>query len=589
MRNVQTASPRSVRRAAVSRSGRPLRGATLWLLMGLPALLLALFFYAPMASVLSGGVRTPDGHITLQRISLLLSDPYILRLIRFTAWQALLSSLLSTLIGIPMAYILARREFFGRSLLSALTMVPFVLPSITVALGFLLMFGTNGWFNHALDALFGVKVHLLHSLWAILLAHAFYNAPIVARTTQSAWEQLDPRIHESARSLGAPPWGVWRDVTLPAILPAVLSGSLLAFIFSFLSFPIVLALGGARYSTLEVEIYTQMRVLWDQEMGAALAALQAVISLSFAYFLLRAQGRTAAFAGKHAAAPRRPLLGTSRSIRSTLKDAPLWLFIAAALLLFLGPIFSVVIDSLRGSQGGLSTASYLRLLSLGHNAHVGSAPLHAIENSLRFGIWAASIALVAGATFTYGLTRGMMKRRPALETLAMAPLVVSSVALGYGFLIAFRHPPLDAITPDGRVIMVHGVLAFPFVLRTLRPTFESVDLRLTEAARTLGASALRAFRDVELPLLARSLVVAFAFSFALSISEMSATMMLARPGTVTMPVSVYRLLAARDFQAASAMAVLLVLVTAGCFLMLELVTKSVRREGKRAGSVRHES
>ncbi len=552
-----------------------------WLLLGVPALFLALFFYIPIGSVLQGGLRSPEGLFTLERIGALLADPYIQRLVRFTVWQAFLSSALSTLIGLPMAYVLARRRFLGHSLLSALTIVPFVLPSITVALGFLLMFGANGWLNQGFESLFGVRVQLLHSLWAILLAHAFYNAPIVARTTQSAWEQLDPRLQESARSLGASPWGVWRDVTLPAILPAVLSGAILAFIFSFLSFPIVLALGGARFSTIEVEIYTQMRVLWDREMGAALAALQAVISLCFAYFLLRAQGRAASFTVTRTDAARRPLLDRAHPFISFVKQTPLWLFVGAAALLFLGPMASVAIDSFTDTHGQPSLAAYARLISVGHNAHIGSASLSAIGNSLRYGLWAGAIALVVGASFTYGLTRGARRRRPALETLAMAPLVISSVALGYGFLIASRQPPLGAMPPDARIVFAHAVLAFPFVLRSLRPTFETVDVRLTEAARTLGASRSRAFLDVELPLLARSLVVAFAFAFALSLSEMSATMMLAAPQTVTMPVSIYRLLAARDFGAASAMAVFLIAVTAGCFLLLEVGTKVIRREPKR--------
>src|SRR5690606_1031836 len=143
----------------------------------------------------------------------------------------------------------------------------------------------------ALEALFGFKVRVLHTLWAIVLAHAFYNGPLVARMTQGAWERLDPALEESARTLGAGPLAVWRDVTLPAIAPGVVSGAVLAFIYCFMSFPIVLSLGGVRFSTLEVEIFTLMRVLLDYETAAALAAVQAVVSLLFAYVFLRLEGR----------------------------------------------------------------------------------------------------------------------------------------------------------------------------------------------------------------------------------------------------------------------------------------------------------
>ncbi|HEY8416466.1 MAG TPA: ABC transporter permease subunit, partial [Limnochordales bacterium] len=174
------------------------------------ALLLAFAFYFPIGAALVAGFRDQQagGALTLARFAALLTDPYILGLLRFTAWQAFLSAALSVAIGVPLGYLLANRSFPGKTLVSSLVMVPFVMPAITVALGFLVMYGTNGWFNETLDALFGFKVRVLHTLWAIVLAHAFYNGPLVARLTQGAWERLDPALEESARTLGAGPWAV---------------------------------------------------------------------------------------------------------------------------------------------------------------------------------------------------------------------------------------------------------------------------------------------------------------------------------------------------------------------------------------------
>src|SRR5690606_8984536 len=114
---------------------------------------------------------------------------------------------------------------------------------------------------------------------------------------------------ESARSLGASPLRAFRDVTLPATLSGLAGGAALAFIYSFMSFPIVLALGGARYATLEVEIFTNVQVLWDWETGAALAAIQAALSLGFVYFVLRLQRDPTAFGGRSSGARRQPLFG----------------------------------------------------------------------------------------------------------------------------------------------------------------------------------------------------------------------------------------------------------------------------------------
>mgnify|MGYP001236302341 CR=1 FL=1 len=541
--------------------------------MGVPALFLAAFFYLPIVEALSRGFRGPDGGFSFQAAVSLLKDPYIQRLIRFTALQAAWSSLLSAVIGVPLAYILARTEFPGRRLATALVMLPFVLPSITVALGFLLMFGTNGWLNQFLRSAFGVELRVLHSLWAILLAHAFYNAPVVARMTQSAWEQVDPRLEESARVLGASPVRAFRDVSLPAALSGVIGGMTLAFIYCFMSFPIVLALGGARYATLEVEIFTNVQVLWDWETGAALAAIQAAISLGFVYFALRAQREPASFAGRSRGARRQPLFG-----RPTASRFAAWAFVTFSAIFFAGPIASIALHALTDARGAFSLDGFARIFSARHSAFIGNAPLESIYTSLRLGAAAAAIALAAGTAFAYGYIRGPMSGRTWVETLSFAPLVVSSVALGFGFLLAFSRPPLSAIPPDWRVILVHSVLAFPFVVRAVRPVLGGMDPGLGEAARTLGARPMRAFLSVELPLVAGGVFVAYAFAFGLSVGEMSATMMLARPGLVTMPVSVYRLLAARDFQGASAMALVLAAVCGGVFVAVEWASRAVRRE-----------
>lgn len=555
------------------------------------ALLLAFLFYVPMGTVLLQALHVTPGTgvdgaggepsavvYSIQRFVELVTDPYILGLIRFTAWQAFLSTLLSIAVGVPLAYVLANRSFRGKTFVSSFMMVPFVMPAVTVALGFLLMFGINGWFNETLHFLFGTKVRVLHSLWAIVLAHAFFNAPLVARMTQGAWERLDPALEESARTLGAGPLAVWFHVTLPAILPGLISGGLLAFVYCFMSFPIVLALGGARFSTLEVEIYTMIRVLLDYETGAALAAVQAGISLLFAYVMLRVEGLSPFSFASGRARPRKPLFRR----RGGGWDVLLGVFLVAVALLFVGPLASIVVDSVNDG-GAISVKAYERVFTAGFDAHLGGPPVRSIANSVRFGLIAAAIALAAGATFVYAMVRIVRRRAPVVETLTMAPVAVSSVALAYGILLAFRQAPLSALSDDLRIPFVHAVLAFPFVVRSFRPVLQGVDTQLVEAARTLGANRWRAFFDVELPLALTGLLVAFALSFGLSVSETSAALMLSRPDQVTMPVSVYRFLASRDFAGAAAMAVVLMAVTGGVFWLSEMAAAFARRRQSDGG------
>ena len=207
-----------------------------------------------------------------------------------------------------------------------------------------------------------------------------------------------------------------------------------------------------------------MRVLLDYEMAAALAAVQAGVSLLFAYVFLRLEG------------PAPHLFASARGRRTTplggrWQDAWLWVLLAVLTVFFVGPMASIVADSVRGADGGVSLQAYERIVTAGHDFHLGGPPLRSIQNSLRFAATAALIALAAGASFVYATVRFIGRRLPLLETLSLAPMAVSSVALAYGISVAFRGP-LQFVPQDLRIPLVHAVLAFPFVVRAFRPVLQ---------------------------------------------------------------------------------------------------------------------
>lgn len=534
--------------------------------LGLPFAFLGLFFYYPLASVLREGLPLVDD---------VLARPYFQRVILFTIEQALLSTLAAVALGFPLAYLLTRYDFPGKRLIRSLTIVPFVLPAITVALGFILLFGRNGWLNQALMALLPLgepPIKVLYTLWAIVLAHAFYNAPLIARVVSATWEGLDPSYEESARALGASPARVFWTVTLPQLLPALLSAATIVFIFCFLSFPIVLTLGGARFSTLEVEIYTQVKALFNRPQGAALAIVGLGFSLFFVYAYLRLGGVFARELTIQRKARAQPLFP---SWRDTLRPNRLliWAFIAVSALILAGPMLAVLVDSflIKTSEGTrLGLDWYRFIVQTQYSPRIGDPPLRAVLNSLTFGLGAVMIALPLGVIVAFIVTRFNLPGRKVLDALLMASIATSSVILGLALLRAYLQPPLQVSGTAFAVIIAHAVIVYPFVVRTAAPLFVSFDRSLVEAARSLGASRFRAFWDVERPWLVPGLLVGALFAFALSLGETSATLMLARPGLKTMPVAIYQFLSGREaLGAASAMSVLMILVSASAFVLLE--------------------
>ena len=187
--------------------------------------------------------------------------------------------------------------FRGKSLLRALTTIPFVLPTMVVAAAFTALLGPRGHLNPlADDGLWAWRrrpFDLQHTLALVLIAHVFYNAAIIVRLVGGFWANLDPRIEEAARVLGAGRWRTFREVTLPLLLPSIVAASLLVFLFCFTSFGVILVLGGPQLATIEVEIYYQAVPLFNLPLAAALSIVQMVFTFAIMAVYTRIQARAA--------------------------------------------------------------------------------------------------------------------------------------------------------------------------------------------------------------------------------------------------------------------------------------------------------
>ncbi len=544
----------------------------------LPLAFLLLFFYYPLGSILVGGLTDEAGRASLARPAAILADPYYRRIIAFTVGQAALSTLLAVLLGLPGAWLMARCEFRGKSFLRALTTVPYVLPSIIVVLGFVLFFGNNGILNRLLMGLFGLTapaLRVLYSLPAILLAHAFYNFPICIRVVSSLWSRINPRLEEAARSLGAHGLGLYWRVVLPQILPGILAAAALIFIFCLMSFAVILVLGGGpRYTTIEVEVYRLARVGLDLKTSSALALIGSALSLTFLYAYTGLQQR-AGFAEElqEAAAGRR--LGELLRRPAGLLLA---VYLLAVFLLILAPLGAVALYSLQRRSGWAGEVSfslqwYRRLL------FESPQNLLAILNTLFYGLMTAVLALPLGTVFAWLAARGRFPGARLLEAAAMLPIGVSSVILGLGYLKAFQAMPGWLTAGRIAIVLAHTVIAYPFVIRTVSAVLRKIRPSLEEAARSLGAHGWRLLWSLELPLLRPALITGAAFAFAVSAGEINATIMLADPRRISMPIAIYRLISAYNFYGACAMAVLLMACSFLAFLLID------RLGGERGGGL----
>ncbi|MFI5614757.1 ABC transporter permease [Amycolatopsis sp. NPDC051903] len=519
-----------------------LRTTGLALLGLLPVAFLVVFFAWPVVAILGRGFSAGG-------VDTVLADAQTWQLAAFTLVSAAASTVVALVAGLPVAYVLARVKLPGVALARTLVLVPFVLPTVVVGLAFRALWPDGG-------------------VLPLVLANAFFNVAVVARTVAGLWAHLDPRATEAARALGASPWRAFRTVTLPALAPAVTSAAAVVFLFCATSFGVVLILGGGRYRTLETEIYLRTVDLLDLSGAAALSLIQfAAVLAALAVGAVARRRRENAGKLKQAA-PRRP------------RKAEWWTVGAATLVvaLLMTPIVALLVESL-STPDGWSLAGYRALATTGTNDALQVSGWVAAQNSLAAATDAtllamgvgvvASVVLVALRRSPGRLARGMGE---TMDAALMLPLGVSAVTVGFGYLVTLDALPGDLRTSPMLVPLAQALVIIPLVVRMILPVLRAVEVRLRQAAATLGASPARVWREIDLPLTARSLVAAAGFGFVVALGEFGATSFLARPDAPTLPVAVATLISRPgelNNQMAYAACTLLMVVTVAAVALID--------------------
>ncbi|RMG92716.1 MAG: iron ABC transporter permease [Chloroflexi bacterium] len=530
-----------------------------WLLILIPVLFLGFFFFAPLINILRLS-------ITATAIRTLFTRGYYGRIIWFTVWQAAVSTVLTLIVGFPAAWLFSHYRFRGQQWLKALTTVPFVMPTVVVAAAFRALLGANGLLNAWLMWLTGSDVPLIRleqSIVIILLAHVFYNVTVVVRLVGGFWGNLNPRVMEAAQTLGASPWRTFREVTLPLLRPSLVSASILIYLFTFTSFGVILILGGPTFSTLETEIYRQYVTFLQPDIAAVLALLQIVFTFGLMSLYARWQRKTAV------SLDFRPHQTNLQPVK-TWRQRIILLIISSYLILFLVlPLLALVWRSLVDREGNLTLAYYTALPVLRRGSIIFVPPLTAVRNSIGYALLTVFSAGMLGVITASFLARPS-RWRDWLEPLFMLPLGVSAVTLGFGYVITLNQ----LRTSPWLVLIAHTLVAFPFVVRTLLPVLQSIKPSLREAAAVMGASPWQVWREIDLPIIGRALLVGSVFAFTVSMGEFGATSFIVRPnsGFLTVPIAIERYLSqpgALNFGQAMAMSTILMLVTAVGFMAIE--------------------
>ena len=475
----------------------------------LPAAALLVLMMAPLGRLLWAGW---SGEVSLagaaQATPWTIWAPWQDEYLRWRVWwsllQAAITCALAFFMGLPLAWVLARFEFAGRTLVLRLLMLPFVVPTLVAALGVLALWGPRG----VLSGWLGIS--LQDTPWLLLYGNLFFNLCLVVRAGVDALGQVNARQVFAARSLGATPWRAFWRIEWPAIAPWLMSSLCLVFLYCFAGFGLALVLGGQRYATVEVEIYTL--VAHELQLGQASVLALWMLLLTGAVALMYAALE------KRLAAPVRvqPLA------RQTPQGLTQWLILLAALgVLFVICALPILAIVWRAVAAGWRVWAEV----------FGPEVRAALWNTLRFSAVALVLATVLGILHAMAAQSSVWWRGAAF-----LPFVVSPVTVAFGLLLLY--PDWTASLP--LLLAAYAVLAYPFVAKSMSSGLDSMPPHLLHAARTLGASPQRTFWRVTLPLLRPALRRGMAFAAATALGEFAVTLFLSRPEWATLTTLIYQ-------------------------------------------------
>ena len=504
---------------------------------GLVLTMLALLVLAPMAGLLHLSALPGYEALDLR----FWENAYLRRVVFFSLWQALLSTLLSVLPAILVARAFAMLPDLPlRRLLLGLFALPLVVPAVVVVMAVVSVYGSDGWLPIG-RSLYGIN--------GILLAHVFFNLPLAVRLLLPQWQAVPQHHWQLGEQLGMNAWQRFRFIEWPLLresLPGVL---LLIFMLCLTSFAVVLTLGGGpRSTTVEVAIYQSLRFDFDPARAVLLALLQLGLCMLVAMLTLKLQ--------------RMPeveiAISTPYRHRENLSR---WFNLGLILMatLYVGmPLLSLLIDALDGPLG--QALGDLRLWQ-------------ALVNTLSIGLSAALLSVTAGwflLQYSASLAREGRARAAKLVDLAGSTVyVVPPLVIGTGMFVLLS-PHVDVFSwVYPIVIAVNALMGLPFVIRCLGPAMRQNHARYHRLCLGLALHGWNRFRYVEWPSLRRPLGLAIALVAVLAMGDLGVIALFGSTHSTTLALMIYQQLGAYLVAQATVTAVLLLLLCLGVFALLE--------------------
>ena len=528
---------------------------------------LTLFILYPLAILLVDSL-VGDGSFGVGVFRRIFAMPSFTRAITNTLKVGFLVGILSTLVGLLFAYVevYVKMDKFAGGLFKVVSMLPVVSPPFVLSLSMIMLFGKAGIITRYV---LGIYDNSVYGFWGIAVVQTLTFFPVCYMMLKGLLKNIDPSLEEAARDMGASRWKVFTSVTLPLMLPGLGNAFLVTFIESIADFANPMIIGGS-YDTLATTIYLQITGAYDKAGAAAMAVVLLCITLAmFAvqkYYLERKTAAT--LTGK---ASRGRMLISDRSVK-----IPLTVLCALVALFVIMMYLCVPIGACFPTWGFKFFPLTGKWFQLVFSRYHG---LQAFRDSFILSLIASPITALLSMIISYLVVKRNFKSKGFIEAVSMLAMAVPGTVLGVGYIRGFSGGLFHTGLLQG-LYGTAGILIIVFVVRSL-PTgtrsgisaLRQIDKSIEESAYDMGADSFRVFMTVTLPLIKDSFLSGLVTAFVRSITAISAIILLVTPQFLLITVQINEFAEKGSYSLACAFATILIAITYGSVLLMNLVTK----------------
>ena len=528
---------------------------------------LTLFILYPLAILLVDSFYGGEG-FTLATFQKVMAMPTFRTAIGNTLKVGFLVGILSTIVGLLFAYVevYVKMWRFVGGLFKVVSMLPVVSPPFVLSLSMIMLFGKAGIITRQWLKIYDNSVY---GFWGIVIVQTLTFFPVCYMMLKGLLKNIDPSLEEAARDMGASRWKVFATVTFPLLLPGLGNAFLVTFIESIADFANPMIIGGS-YDTLATTIYLQITGAYDKEGAAAMAVVLLCITLGMfivqKYYL---EAKTAAtLTGK---ASRGRMLIADRSV-----TIPLTILCSLATLFVIMMYACVPIGALFPTWGYKFTPLTFKWFGQVFSRYHG---LQAFRDSFVLSLIAAPITALLSMIISYLVVKRKFRSKGFIEAVSMLAMAVPGTVLGVGYIRGFS----GGVFHTGFLQSLYGsaaILIIVFVVRSL-PTgtrsgisaLRQIDKSIEESAYDMGADSFKVFMTVTLPLIKDSFLSGLVTAFVRSITAISAIILLVTPSVYLITVQINEFAEKGAYSIACAFATILILITYGSVLLMNLFIK----------------